>query len=246
MGGSTGNSSNSATSTAGFTTDTVFCVRETMRPRLLVAVLCALAGAVDVSGIKRLTQVHADGTFCVDLSLFVDNFSERSRGKDDAGAAQHLQHPTRPLACSRCRADPWQQPPEPVVEQMIASLAASGRVRCIMTYGARDGGAQVPKFAQRHGLKVIQGIWLTDDAEANTKETLAGEWLAKNFKDTVVAVSCGSEVMLRHHRGIADEVVSRCVRYLRGAGVTQPITHQAGWAEWCGECLCWWCMGARI
>jgi len=160
--------------------------------------------------------------------------SSRSQNLHRAGQARERVTIRVTLTRHEC-AHPWQQPPEQVVEQMIASLAASGRVRCVMTYGARDGGAQVPKFAQRHGLKVIQGIWLTDDEEANTKETLAGEWLAKNFKDTVVAVSCGSEVMLRHHRGIADTVVTRCVKYLRGAGVTQPITHQAGWAEWCGE-----------
>lgn len=63
----------------------------------------------------------------------------------------------------------------------------------------------------------------------------AGIALAKRFPETIVAISCGSEVRLRLFAGVANTVVSDCLRRLRAANVSQPLGYQGTWPEWCNE-----------
>lgn len=63
----------------------------------------------------------------------------------------------------------------------------------------------------------------------------SGIYLAKQFPDTVVGISCGSEVRLRWYAGVANREVAECIRRVRAAGVVQPVGSQATWVEWCDE-----------
>lgn len=66
-------------------------------------------------------------------------------------------------------------------------------------------------------------------------DAAAGIALANSYRDVITAVMCGSEIRLRHNRAVAVPLVRTCVTRLRAAGVTQPLTHQATWPEWCNE-----------
>ncbi len=81
---------------------------------------------------------------------------------------------------------------------------------------------------------MLQGVWLDADAGANTAQIDAGIALARGYPDVVSSVTCGSELSLRSGRAVAEPVVSDCLARMRAAGVTQPLTHQATWTEWCG------------
>lgn len=62
-------------------------------------------------------------------------------------------------------AEPGVEPPRAVVSQQLDSLLASGKVKCLLTYGSLGGAAFVPSLLREKGradIKVIQGVWLDD------------------------------------------------------------------------------------
>lgn len=173
-------------------------------PIFAAAAAAACAAAFTVGDVKALTI--PSNTFCVDLSPFVSGY--------------------RPAQGS-----PEITPPEYVVARVLDSLIATGRVRCVLTYGARGAPESVPRLAAARGLKVIQGLWLTNDPALNQQEIWAAEFLARNFPDTIVSVICGSELRFRYSKAVAEPIVANCVRQLRAAGITQPIGYQGTWPE---------------
>lgn len=159
----------------------------------------------------RSLTVVADGKYCVDFSPYVAGY------------------------------EPGVEPPRGVVSQQLDSLLASGKVKCLLTYGSLGGAAFVPALLREKGrtdIKVIQGVWLDDydgNNAPNDAQIDAGVALANSYRDVIVAVMCGSEIRLRHNRAIAVPLVRDCVNRMRAAGVQQPLTHQATWPEWCNE-----------
>lgn len=119
-----------------------------------------------------------------------------------------------------------------VILQLMDRLVASGRVRCVTTYGSQGAASYVPELARARGLKVIQGVWLDTDDGANRIQTDGTSFLAKTFPDVIVGVICGSEVRKRHGSAVATPIITGCIDRLRASGVLQPITHQATWREW--------------
>lgn len=58
---------------------------------------------------------------------------------------------------------------------------------------------------------------------------------ARDYPNTIIALSCGNEMRTRHGTGI-DGVILDCITQLRGAQppITQPITTIETWWQWCG------------
>src|SRR3979490_1218905 len=59
---------------------------------------------------------------------------------------------------------------------------------CIRTYSTDHGLDQIPAIAQRHGLKVLQGLWLSSLPELSRKQVDTAIALAKRFPDVIAAV----------------------------------------------------------
>ena len=100
---------------------------------------------------------------------------------------------------------------------------------CIRTYSIENGLDQVPAVAQRHGLKVMQGLWLSNKAEKNARQVETVVRLAKTFPNTISAVIVGNEVLLRGDLSVGDlEGFIRAVK----AQVPMPVTYADVWEFW--------------
>lgn len=124
------------------------------------------------------------------------------------------------------------EPSRQVVEDVMAAVTASGLVKCVVTYGARGANAYVPDAARKHGITVIQGIYLDNDATVNAEEASAASSLALSYPGTITALFCGDEMRMRHNdAGLAEREVAACIATLRRDGARQPIGHMASWPE---------------
>jgi exo-beta-1,3-glucanase (GH17 family) len=100
---------------------------------------------------------------------------------------------------------------------------------CIRTYSTENGLEQVPTIAERHGLKVMQGLWLSNKAERNRRQVETVVKLAKAFPNTISAVIVGNEVLLRGDLSVGDlEGFIRTVK----TQVRVPVTYADVWEFW--------------
>src|SRR3984893_319007 len=67
---------------------------------------------------------------------------------------------------------------------------------CIRTYSVENGLDKVPEIAQRYGLKVMQGLWLSNKVVRNRAQMATTVALAKKYPDVIRAVIGGYEVAL--------------------------------------------------
>jgi exo-beta-1,3-glucanase (GH17 family) len=100
---------------------------------------------------------------------------------------------------------------------------------CIRTYSIENGLDQVPAIAARHGLKVMQGLWLSNKAEKNRYQVETVVALAKRFPNTITAVIVGNEVLLRGDLSVGD--LEGFIRIVK-AQVTMPVTYADVWEFW--------------
>ncbi len=120
-------------------------------------------------------------------------------------------------------------PTEAEVDGDIALLAP--KVNSIRTYAAGEGGVDVPALAQKHGVKMWEGIWLGSDRVKNQLEMAAGVRAANKYKNTIERVVVGNEVLLRRDLPPAELIAD--IDLVR-AQVSQPVTYadvQDFWEE---------------
>src|SRR5206468_4200152 len=84
---------------------------------------------------------------------------------------------------------------------------------CIRTYSTDHGLDQIPAIAQRYGLKVLQGLWLSSLPELSRKQVDTAIALAKRFPDVIAAVIVGNEVLLRGEMSAPD--LARIIREVK-------------------------------
>ena len=94
------------------------------------------------------------------------------------------------------RVEAWQ------IEQDLTELAKV--TDCVRTYSVDVGLDQIPEIAQRHGLKVLLGMWVSSHADRTRYQIETGVKLANQFPDTVRAVVVGNEALLRGEIGRAS------------------------------------------
>ncbi len=100
---------------------------------------------------------------------------------------------------------------------------------CVRTYSIENGLDQVPAIAQRHGLKVLQGLWLSNKAEKNRLQIATTIELAKKFPDVISAIVVGNEVLLRGDMSATDLLA--IIREVKSQ-VTMPVTYADVWEFW--------------
>ncbi len=132
---------------------------------------------------------------------------------------------------------PFRGDQDPLVEtthvsaaQIDEDLALLARyTSCIRTYSIENGLDQVPAIAQRHGLKVLQGLWLSAKAEKNRVQIATTIALARKFPDVISAIVVGNEVLLRGDMSATD--LMAIIREVK-AQVSMPVTYADVWEYW--------------
>ena len=100
---------------------------------------------------------------------------------------------------------------------------------CIRTYSTDHGLDQIPEIARRHGLKVMQGLWLSSLPDLTRKQIDTGIALAKRYPDVIEAIIVGNEVLLRGEMSATD--LARTIREVK-AQVPMPVTYADVWEFW--------------
>jgi exo-beta-1,3-glucanase (GH17 family) len=113
------------------------------------------------------------------------------------------------------------------IEEDLAQL--SSYTNCIRTYSVDHGLDQIPGIARRHGLKVMQGLWLSSLPNLSRKQIEGAVALAKQYPDVITAVIVGNEVLLRGEMSAPQ--LARTIREVK-AQVTQPVTYADVWEFW--------------
>lgn len=123
-------------------------------------------------------------------------------------------------------------PPRSIIRKLLDRIKRQTPFRCILTYGTLHGLDAVFPEAQARGLKVIAVLWLDGDASVNERSIQAGIRAARKYPDTIIRLSCGSEVRTRHGNA-GDRATKDCLKRLRAARVPQPISAIDTWWEVC-------------
>lgn len=99
----------------------------------------------------------------------------------------------------------------------------------IRTYSARGGMQPTPELARKHGLEMLMGGWLGDDADENHKEIAELIKTANANRDVVKRVIVGNEVLLRK-----DMDIDSLINYIRKVkkAIKQPVTYADVWSSY--------------
>ncbi len=115
-------------------------------------------------------------------------------------------------------------------EQIDEDLALLSRYTdCIRTYSNANGLDQIPAIAQRHGLKMLMGLWLANNAAFNRQQIATAIDLAKKYPDVIRAVVVGNEVLLRGELSATD--LGAIIREVKSQ-VSMPVTYADVWEFW--------------
>jgi glucan 1,3-beta-glucosidase len=113
------------------------------------------------------------------------------------------------------------------IEKDFARLAQL--TRCVRTYSTEFGLDRVADVAKRHGLKVIQGLWLSSDPVKNKNQIESTIALANKFPETIEAIVVGNEVLLRGE--ISGDDLAGIIRAVK-ARVSVKVTYADVWEFW--------------
>jgi exo-beta-1,3-glucanase (GH17 family) len=100
---------------------------------------------------------------------------------------------------------------------------------CVRTYSVDYGLDQIAEIAKRHGIKVLQGLWLSNLPERSRRQVATATALAKRFPDVIAAVIVGNEVLLRGEMAAPDLV--RTIREVKSQ-VAMPVSYADVWEFW--------------
>ncbi|HSP48940.1 MAG TPA: beta-(1-6) glucans synthase [Pseudolabrys sp.] len=100
---------------------------------------------------------------------------------------------------------------------------------CVRTYSVDFGLDQIAGIADRHGLKVMQGLWLSSHADRNHEQIETAVALANRYHGTIRAVVVGNEVLLRGEMSAED--LATTMRAVK-ARVDVPVTYADVWEFW--------------
>jgi glucan 1,3-beta-glucosidase len=112
-------------------------------------------------------------------------------------------------------------------EQIEEDLSRLAKVTdCVRTYATELGLDQVAEVAARHGLKVLQGLWLGSDPVRNAAEIDKVVALANAHQGTIRGVVVGNEVLLRGEMSDVDLIAT--IREVKSK-VPVPVTYADVW-----------------
>jgi exo-beta-1,3-glucanase (GH17 family) len=113
------------------------------------------------------------------------------------------------------------------IEQDLAQLAKV--TDCVRTYSVDFGLDQVPEIAQRYGLKVLLGLWVSSHTDRTQYQISTGVALANRFPDVVRAIIVGNEVLLRGE--VSPAMLAETIRGVKSR-VKMPVTYADVWEFW--------------
>lgn len=101
--------------------------------------------------------------------------------------------------------------------------------KCVRTYSTEMGLSAAPELARKHGLTMLQGIWLGGEKEKNAVEIREAVKAANANPDVITAVIVGNEVLLRGEMSAID--LAATIREVK-AQVKVPVTYADVWEFW--------------
>ena len=113
------------------------------------------------------------------------------------------------------------------IEQDLAQLAKVSD--CVRTYSVDFGLDQVPEIAQRYGLKVLLGLWVSGHTDRTQYQISTGVALANRFPDVVRAIIVGNEVLLRGE--VSPAMLAETIRGVKSR-VKMQVTYADVWEFW--------------
>ena len=113
------------------------------------------------------------------------------------------------------------------IEEDLAQLAKV--TDCVRTYSVDFGLDRVPEIAQRHGLKVLLGLWVSSHTDRTQYQIGTGVALANRFPDVVRAVIVGNEALLRGE--VSPAMLAETIRSVKSR-VKAPVTYADVWEFW--------------
>lgn len=153
------------------------------------------------------------------------------------GLSQAPIDPARKLECvSYAPFRGLQSPLDPTVritpEQIRDDLAQLAKVTsCVRIYSVDSGLELIPGFAEKAGLKVILGIWLSSDRIKTRLQIQTGIALAKQYPGVISSVVVGNEVLLRGEMTAAD--LAATIRSVKAQiPAAMPVTYADVWEFW--------------
>jgi glucan 1,3-beta-glucosidase len=100
---------------------------------------------------------------------------------------------------------------------------------CVRTYSIDHGLDQIAEIARRHGLKVMQGLWLSNKPELNRQQIQTVVSLVKRYPDVIQSVVVGNEVLLRGE--MSAPALADTIRAVKQQ-VQVPVTYADVWEFW--------------
>jgi glucan 1,3-beta-glucosidase len=113
------------------------------------------------------------------------------------------------------------------IEEDLAQLARLAD--CVRTYSVEFGLDRVPEVAGKHGLKVMQGLWLSGEPQKNRAEIEAVVALANKYPAVIRSVVVGNEVLLRGEMSANN--LAATLREVKSR-VPVPVTYADVWEFW--------------
>ncbi|MCB4768263.1 beta-1,6-glucan synthase [Ancylobacter sp. Lp-2] len=115
-------------------------------------------------------------------------------------------------------------------EQIDDDFARLAKItHCVRTYSTEMGLDVVPAMARKHGLKVLQGIWIGRNEEKNRVEIDAAVKAAQENPDVIDAIIVGNEVLLRGEQSPTG--MAALIREVKSK-VPVPVTYADVWEFW--------------
>ena len=114
-----------------------------------------------------------------------------------------------------------------MIEIVLSRLAKI--TNCVRSYSTDFGLDQIAGIAARHGLKVMQGLWLSSHPDKNRDQIETAVALANRYPETIRAVVVGNEVLLRGEMTATD--LAATMRAVK-ARVPVPVTYADVWEFW--------------
>ena len=123
--------------------------------------------------------------------------------------------------------DPSTMIPASQIEDDLTALATI--TDCVRTYSVDFGLDQIAGIAARHGLKVMQGLWLSSNPDKSRYQVETAVALANKYPGTIRSIVVGNEVLLRGEMTATD--LARTIRSVKGR-VSVPVTYADVWEYW--------------
>jgi glucan 1,3-beta-glucosidase len=100
---------------------------------------------------------------------------------------------------------------------------------CIRTYSARGPQSRIVRLAGKHGLQVLQGVWLNRNRAENRREIETAVRLARRHPGTIKALIVGNETLLRGELSAAT--IEAYLQEVRRRSA-HPATYADVWEFW--------------